>query len=76
MPNIIPSAIKNEKLDMAKQINVFLCLFFLLASAWQRCGSPEEATVARASCLAQENLAEAWLFGGGGGRSGTTLPGT
>lgn len=70
------SATKNEKLVIAKQMKVFLCLFCFRLSLWACCSSVEKAKVARASCLMEVSLAEAWLFGGGGGRRGTTFPGT
>lgn len=70
------SATKNEKLVTAKQMKVFLCLLCFRLSLWFCCSSGENAKVAWASCLTEVNLAEAWLFGGGGGRRGTTFPGT
>lgn len=70
------SATKNEKLVIAKQMKVFLCLFCFWLPPWACCSSGEKAKLARASCLTEGHLAEAWLFGGGGGRSGTTFPGT
>lgn len=73
---MIASATKKEKLVIAKQMNVFLCLFCFRLSLWACCSSGETAKVARASCLMEVSLAEAWFFGGGGGRSGTTFPGT
>ena len=57
-------------------MKVFLCLFCFRRSLWTCCSSDEKAKLAWASCRMEVNLAEAWLFGGGGGRSGTTFPGT
>lgn len=70
------SATKNEKLVIAKQMKVFLCRFCFRFSLDVCCSSEEKAKVAGASWLVEVNLAEAWFFGGGGGRKGTTLPGT
>ena len=76
IPKMTASATKNEKLVIAKQMKVFLCLFCFRRSLWTCCSSDEKAKLAWASCRMEVNLAEAWLFGGGGGRSGTTFPGT
>lgn len=73
---MIASATKNEKLVIAKQMKVFLCLFCFWLLPWACCSSGEKAKLALASCLMAGHLADAWLFGGGGGRSGTTFPGT
>lgn len=70
------SATKNEKLVIAKQMKVFLCLFCFRFSLGVCCSSGEKAKVAGPSWLVEVNLAEAGFFGGGGGRKGTTFPGT
>jgi hypothetical protein len=76
IPKMTASATKNEKLVMAKQMKVFLCLFRFRLSLGVRCSSGEKAKVAGASWLLEVSLAEAWFFGGGAGRKGTTFPGT
>lgn len=53
------SATKNEKLVIAKQMNVFLCLFCFLLSLWICCSSGENAKVVWASCLMEVDLADA-----------------
>lgn len=74
IPKKIPSATKSERLEMAEQIRVFLCL---LVSACRRCCSTgKDGSLVWASCLAEVNSAAAWLWEGGGGRRGAILPGT
>lgn len=76
IPKMTASATKNEKLVTAKQMKVFLCLCCFRSSLGVCCSSGEKAKVVGASWLVEVNLAEAWFFGGGGGRKGTTFPGT